>query len=207
MAKVIYIYIYIRHRAKGTCWRVWACSEVNLVPAQGFHCICYIYIYIYPPPCLRHVMACGFNLCSCSLCNSSVNLRNSKERSSFSGSGIPEILKINPSLSKTSVFHQNVNIYMPVTTSPLQVVAPPGTPFRHLFFLFFVTLSFVSLFWSPGRPKRSIVEICASKTDTFGSPFGGLLGSAFKGENGAPVYTGAPFSPSGQTLNRQKKIV
>ncbi len=39
----------------------------------------------------------------------------------------------------------------------------------------------------PGPPKRSIVGIWASKTDPFGSHFGGLLGSACKSENGALV--------------------
>ena len=99
------------------------------------------YITLYPPPCLRHAMACGFNLCSGILSGiPPVNLRNSKEQSSFSGSGIPEILKINPSLSKT-LFFIKMSIFTGVWQHVLrQVLLPLGPPSGTCFSFFFYPL-------------------------------------------------------------------
>ena len=119
LSMFFHTHIHIRHRAKGTCWRVWACSRSSIY----FHPRFFVIAIFLPPSSILVGIGIGFK--------------------------------------------------GPDT--------PGRIPSARPFFVLFFCLSFVSLFWPPGRPKRSIVATLAPKMTPKWSP------KWSQGDNGRPL--------------------
>ncbi len=102
--------------------------------------------------------------------------------------------------SDSSVLTANVKKHMPVTTRhgfDLPPSLPPGRhPKCHLFFVVVVALSFVTLFWPPGRPKMSIVANLAPTTTPKRSPKSIKIHPRWNSENWSHSLAIASFLPS-----------